>query len=97
MEYLNVLQLICIAVFSCVLIGMQMFFCTRKNIIFLFVLPTITFVASVIITVINFPELSFNRFSEDIVKSLKDFFILNIPTIVLIAISFITRKLHKKL
>lgn len=97
MEHLNIVQLICIAVFSCVLIGMQMFFCTRKKIIFMFVLPTITFTISVVMTVLNFPQLSLDNLSVGIVNSLKDFFILNIPTAVLITISFITRKLHKKL
>ncbi|MBQ7579770.1 MAG: hypothetical protein IJU39_00500 [Clostridia bacterium] len=82
---------------SVVLMGLNVFLSTRKNPMFAFIMPAISFVFSVVFLVLNLTVVSADSSSESFAAVVKSFFIFNIPTLVFIFTSLATRYLHKKL
>lgn len=97
MEKLNIVALVTVAAISIVLIIIQMFCSSRKNVVFSLILPTVTFICSIFIIIINFKGVSIQTTPQLIFEIVKQFFILNFTTIVLIITAVMTRYFKKKM
>ena len=82
---------------STVIIALNVFLCTRKRPIFSFVLPFFSFFLSILLIILGFSKIDSGSFSESIAALVKFFFLFNIPTVILILTSVLTRFFYKKL
>lgn len=97
MEKLNIVALVTVAAISIVLIVIQMFCSSRKNVAFSAILPTVTFIFSIIVIIINFKGVSIQTSPQLIFEIVKQFFILNFTTVVLIITAIMTKYFKKKM
>lgn len=76
---------------SVAIMVLQTFLCLRKNKLFSIILPILCFGFSVVFTAMNFPSISGIVTSEAMIKCVKMFFLLNIPTAILALYAIVMR------
>lgn len=89
---LSLAKTITLAFIAFAVICVHLFLSFRKNAVFAFIMPLISFIISVIAVAVYFPSVSFQNYSEAILQTVKMFLRLNVPTLVL-AFSAITARL----
>lgn len=93
----SIVKIITAVTASIVLVALNIFFSTRKNPFFAFIMPLLSFLVSVVFLAVSVPQAISPDSSEAIVSVINNFLFLNIPTLVFIFTSLISRFLHNKL
>ncbi|MBQ7580857.1 MAG: hypothetical protein IJU39_06080 [Clostridia bacterium] len=93
----TIVRLVTVAAAAVALLSLNIFLSTRKNPVFSFILPVLSFLISIVFLVAGLSVFSDENSSESFSLLVKSFFIFNVPTLVFIISSLLARYLRKKL
>lgn len=94
---LSLAKTITLALIALAIICVHLFLSFRKNAVFAFILPSISFVVSVVAVIMYFPSVSAQNYGDAILQAVKIFLRLNVPTLVLALSAVMARILRNKM
>lgn len=93
----SIVKIVTVITAAIVSLALNMFLSTRKNPVFAFILPLLSFLFSLAFLVFGISAVLGDNASENLSKVFITFFFLNVPTLVFVLTSIVTRYIYKNL